>query len=91
MSTKVESKVIDVLHDMTQDWDLEYTESIGPGTGLMKDLAFESIDVVQLAVALEQGFDKQGMPFEELFMRDGDYVDELLVSDVVTFVTKHAA
>lgn len=87
---EVEAKVVTILNGMTQDWELDTSTGIGPQTGLMKDLAFESVDVVQLAVLLEQSFG-QGLPFEKLFMREGDYVDELHVSEVVDFITTHAA
>jgi acyl carrier protein len=55
----------------------------------MEDLAFESIDVVQLVVALEKNFERKGLPFEQLFMRDGDYVDELEVKEIVEFLHKN--
>lgn len=87
----IQSQIISLLNDMTQDWDLDTGMEIGPGTALMGDLSFESIDMVQLAVALEQSFDKKGLPFEELFMREGDYVDELHVSEVVDFISRHVA
>lgn len=83
---EIEQKIISVLNDMTQDWELDSVEAIGPDTGLMNDLEFESIDVVQFAVALEQGFNQKGMPFEQLFMHDGDYVDEIKVSQVADFL-----
>jgi acyl carrier protein len=82
---EIEQKIISVLNDMTQDWELE-SDGIGAKTGLMNDLEFESIDIVQLAVGLEQNFDKKGLPFENLFMRDGDYVSEIYVSDIVEFM-----
>lgn len=85
-TSEIEQKIISVLNDMTQDWELDSAEGIGPKTGLMNDLEFESIDIVQLAVALEQGFNKKGLPFEQLFMKDGDYVDEIYVSEVVNFM-----
>jgi acyl carrier protein len=85
-TSEIEQKVISVLNDMTQDWELDSDEGIGPKTGLMNDLEFESIDIVQLAVALEQNFDKKGLPFEQLFMKDGDYVDEIYVSELVEFM-----
>jgi acyl carrier protein len=84
--SNVEDKVLDVLRDLTQDWDLELPGGLTMDTKLMQDLAFESIDVVQLAVALEQAFGRKGMPFEQLFMRDGDYVDDLRVSELVEFL-----
>ena len=85
------AKVISVLNEMTQEWELDDVEKIDLNTGLMGDLAFESIDVVQLAVTLEEHFEANGLPFEGLFMRDGDYVDEILVSDVVKFLQENLA
>ena len=85
----MEQKVISVLNDMTQDWELDSDDGIGIETGLMNDLEFESIDIVQFAVALEHGFNQKGLPFEQLFMKDGDYVDEIRVSEVVDFLGQH--
>ena len=86
VNASIEEKVISVLNNMTQDWELDSVEKIDSNTGLMNDLEFESIDVVQLAVALEQNFGEKGLPFEKLFMRDGDYVDEIYVREVVDFL-----
>ena len=83
---EIEAKVVSALKDMTQDWDLDSADEINAKTGLIKDLEFESIDIVQLAVALEQAFDRKGLPFEQLFMRDGDYVEEIRVGEVVDFM-----
>ncbi len=83
---KIESTVIAVLEDMTADWDLDFSGGINSQTRLIEDLAFESIDVVQLVVALEQNFDRRDIPFEKLVMQEGDYVEEILVRDVVGFL-----
>jgi len=88
---EIQDNIVSVLNDMTQDWDLELENGISSETGLMNDLAFESIDVVQLAVSLEQRFEKKGLPFEKLFMRDGDYVDEIYVKEVVDFIQGNLA
>ena len=85
----IETQVIAVLENMTADWELEDGGKIEPETRLMEDLAFESIDVVQLVVALEKNFERKGLPFEQLFMRDGDYVDELEVKEIVEFLHKN--
>lgn len=85
----IEAQVIAVLENMTADWELEDGGKIGTETRLMEDLAFESIDVVQLVVALEKNFERKGLPFEQLFMRDGDYVDELEVKEIVEFLHKN--
>ncbi|HEY9729354.1 MAG TPA: phosphopantetheine-binding protein [Chroococcales cyanobacterium] len=86
---EIQSRVIAVLEDMTADWELDSTEGIEPETRLMEDLAFESIDVVQLVVAIEKEFNRKGLPFERLFMHEGDYVDEILVKEVVDFLMEN--
>jgi acyl carrier protein len=85
----LEGTVISVLNDLTADWDLELDGGIGPSTRLMADLAFESIDVVQFIVSLEQKLGRKGIAFENLFMRDGDYVHELTVEEIVAFLGKN--
>jgi acyl carrier protein len=86
---EIQSRVIAVLEDMTADWELDSTEGIELQTRLMEDLAFESIDVVQLVVAIEKEFNRKGLPFEKLFMHEGDYVDEILVKEVVDFLMEN--
>lgn len=78
--------LVDILEDITQEWDTELSGNIGPDTSLMNDLTFESIDVVMLIVAIEERFGKTGLPFEELLMVDGRYVDDLRVSELVSFL-----
>lgn len=83
---RLQDLVIGVLKDITQDWDLELAKGFGPDTLLIEDLAFESIDLVQFAVSLEQALGQKGLPFETLFMKDGDYVDDLSVNQVAQFL-----
>lgn len=83
---QIETVVVGVIRDMTQDWELELDEELGKDTKLIEDLEFESIDIVQFAVSIEKAVDRQGLPFEQLFMKDGDYVDDILVGQVVTFL-----
>lgn len=78
--------VVSVLDDTVQDWDLEIEGGIGARTTLIGDLAFESIDVVQFCVALEQALGRKGLPFEKLFISDGAYVDDVSVAQVVDFL-----
>lgn len=86
---ELSTQVITVLNEVTLDWELELDDDIGPSTRLIDDLAFESIDIVRFVVALEQHFSCKGLPFEKLFMRDGDYVDELQVQEVVDFLDEY--
>lgn len=85
----IQLKVITVLQDMIADWDLDDVNEIDAETRLMEDLAFESLDVVQFVVALEKAFERKNLPFQNLFMRDGDYVDEIKVKEVVEFLNKN--
>jgi acyl carrier protein len=81
--------VVSILEDMTADWDRDGEAGIGPATRLIADLEFESIDVVQFVVALEEHFDRRDLPFERLLMEDGRYVDEIQVQAVVRFLEEH--
>lgn len=85
----IQLKVITVLQDMIADWELDDVNEIDAETKLMEDLAFESLDVVQFVVALEKTFERKNLPFQNLFMRDGDYVDEIKVKEVVEFLNKN--
>lgn len=82
-------KMVGIVKNMTADWDTGYSGEIGPDTRLIADLGFESIDVVHLVVAIETAFGRSDLPFEELLMRDGRYVDELTIRDAVSFLEKH--
>ena len=82
----VEEGVIAVANDTVRDWDMDLPGGITRDTRLMQDLAFESIDVVQFAVAIEQAAARKGLPFEKLFMKDGDYVDDVALSQVADFL-----
>jgi acyl carrier protein len=81
--------VVNVLNDMTTDWEAGFQGKIGPDTLLVADLGFESIDVVQLAVALEEHFGQEGLPFDKMLMTEGRYVDDLRVEQVVSFLAEH--
>src|SRR5687767_12578734 len=82
--------VLKILEEMTSDWETGFTGPLDPQTLLVADLAFESIDVVKLAVALEEHFKRPNLPIQELLMtRDGRYVDDLRVSELVGFLTTH--
>jgi acyl carrier protein len=81
--------LIHILENMTLDWDMEFSESLGPETKLIADLGFESIDVVQFIVAIEERFQRRGLPFEELLMSDGRYLDEIRVGNTADFLYTH--
>lgn len=85
----ITQNVIGILKDMTSDWDIPLDGEINRETRLIGDLAFESIDIVQLVVAIEGAFGKRGIPFEKLLMVDGRYVDDLTVADMADFLAQN--
>jgi len=82
----IENKVITVANEMVADWGIDLPGGITRETKLMEDLNFESIDIVQFAVGIERAFDRKGLPFERLFMKEGAYVDDVSVSEVTEFL-----
>jgi acyl carrier protein len=85
------SVLVEILEDMIADWDMDLDEPLGGNTRLIIDLGFESIDVVQFIAAIEEHYRNRAITFEELVMKDGRYVDEIVVGNVVTFLKPHLA
>ena len=82
-------ELVEVLEDVTSDWDMAFEGPIRAETEIVRDLAFESIDVVQLIAAIEERFDCKGLPFEELLMTDGRYVDDLRIGEIADFLDRY--
>jgi len=82
----IEKTVVAIVNQTISDWDVDVPGGVSIDTQLMQDLAFESIDIVQFAVAVEQAAGRKGLPFEKLFMKDGDYVDDVSLNQVVDFL-----
>lgn len=85
----VERRLISLLAEFVEDWGVE--QQIGPQTRLVADLEFESIDIIQLIVAIEQHFQRRDFRFDELLMTDGRYVDDLSVDQISRFLEKRLA
>ncbi|BAC92165.1 acyl carrier protein [Gloeobacter violaceus] len=83
---KVETEIIEILMEMTADWDLD-VEQIQPQTSLVEELEFASIDYVHLVVEIEEHFQRK-LDFSELILRDGKYVSDISVQELVNFVTR---
>ncbi|MEI2782447.1 MAG: acyl carrier protein [Candidatus Competibacter sp.] len=82
-------KVIQILDNMTRDWDIDHAGPIDENIRLVEDLTFASIDIIQLVVALEEGFQRRDIPIEKLLLKDGRYVDELYVYNIVDFLMEN--
>ena len=86
---EIETYLLETLEALARDW--EYSEKVGPGTGLFSDLGFESLDAVVLGTAIQEHYDRP-MPFAELLADVGQReVRELTVGELVSFVETHLA
>lgn len=81
----VEPKIIEIVQELTEDWDVDLDGGVGPATTMIGDIGFASIDFIQLVVAIEGAY-KQKLGFQDLLMQNGAYVDDLSVRQIATFV-----
>lgn len=85
---EIEQNICKLIETMTEDWDTDFEGEINLDTRLIDDLAFESIDVVQLVLQIETYYNRKDLPFETLLMNDGQYVEDLTLRQVVDFLEK---
>ena len=83
--------LVTLLQDFTQDWDHDFQGTMGRDTRLFADLAFESIDIIQLVVAIQEEVVRAKLPFEKLLMREGRYVDDLSIGQIADFLAAQTA
>src|SRR5215470_17248541 len=79
-----------ILQNMLADWGVDEAD-IDLETRLVADLEFASVDIIHLAVAIEEHYKRPRMGFQELLMKDGRYVDDVLVHQLVAFVVAKLA
>lgn len=83
---KYTNALIELLEDFTQDWDHESEGAMDRQTRLFADLGFESIDIIQLGVAIEEDISHKKLHFDKLLMKDGRYVDDLSIGQIADFI-----
>lgn len=83
---EIQTRLINILTNMMDDWDSDFSDPISSETGLVEDLDFESIDLIQLIVAIEKEFDVKGLPYEKVLMEDSAYIDEIHVYQLCDFL-----
>lgn len=82
-------KLVTLLEDFTQDWDNEFEGKMDRSTKLLADLGFESIDIIQLIVAIEEDITHKKIAFDKLLMKEGRYVDDLAIGQIADFLAAH--
>jgi acyl carrier protein len=84
---QIMADLVKILKDLTSDWDIDnFDGAISGQTKLVADLSFESIELVQLMVAIEQHFKIKNLASEKLLMKDGRYVADLSVAEIARFL-----
>jgi acyl carrier protein len=86
---EIADRIVALLKETTSDWDLALPNGIGVETQLIRDLAFESIDIVQFVMSIQEEFSRLDLPFEQLLMVEGRYVNDLNVAEVAAFLSEY--
>lgn len=88
-NAEISQKLHQTLAEFVADWGLDV--DINASTSLVEDLEFDSIDVIQFVVAVENAFQSRNLGFQSLLMQDGRYVDDLSVGQIEAFLAKKLA
>ena len=84
---EVMADVLDLFHQLADDW--EYTGEITPQTLLFSEIGLQSLDVVVLAMSIQERYG-QVLPFPELFADMGQQgIRDISVGEWVDFVHGH--
>lgn len=79
-------RIVQLLSELTAHLDRGFGPPIGRETKLVADLEFDSVDIVQFALAVEDLFKRRKLPFEKLLMTEGRYRDDVTVGEVEDFL-----
>ena len=81
--------LIQIINGLIGDWEIGFSGRLGPETLLVSDLGLESIDVVGFIIAIEEHYQRQDLPFAELVMTDGRYVEDMSLRELVDFLHRY--
>ncbi|MFQ5490430.1 MAG: acyl carrier protein [Phycisphaerae bacterium] len=83
----VRTDLMGILTGLREDW--EYSQEITLGTGIFRDLEFESIDAVALGSAIEDHFD-QSLPFAEFLMKANErQATDITIGELLDFLMEN--
>lgn len=83
------SEIIGIIETMFPDLALGFGGGIEPESRFIADLGFESINLVQFAEAIENHFKITNLPFQELFLQEDAFIEDLNILDAVEFLHTH--
>jgi len=74
--------LIELIGELESEWERDLSK-VGPDSYLMGDLGCDSQDFVMLRAAIETKYGRDDIPFENLIIRDGQFVPDIRLGDVV--------
>lgn len=86
-SASTQEKILEIIEALIEEGESASTEPVTPDTQLIAEAGLSSMDFIQLVVAIEDEFD-QKFGFHELLVNNGEYVEELRVSELISFVER---
>jgi acyl carrier protein len=84
-ATQIKAKIVTLIKNMAKNQDVELDEPLHSDTTLVADLNFASINFIELVVAIEKNLE-QKIGFHDLLISQGQYVKDLTIGDLVSFV-----
>ena len=76
--------IIEIVRTMTADWDIDPDE-VKPNSLLEQDFGFSSMHGMSLLASIDEELDVR-LPYENLVLRDGAYINDLSIADITRFV-----
>lgn len=86
---RILNDILEIIDQFSLECELEPEQSIGTETYLGSDLCFTSIEIVRLISEIQQKYGNQLIPFQELFIRGDEIVQDLRIRDLVDFLLLH--
>jgi acyl carrier protein len=85
---QIAETIVTTIGNVTRDWSL--SADVGPGTRLIGELGFTSMDVIDLFAMLDIAF-RVKLPFEQFVIggESGEYRQEMTVAELAAFVDEH--
>lgn len=85
---KVWKDIVDVVTELLAERGEEPAE-LSPGTKISAQLGLSSVDAIHVMIMLEDRLDLP-LNFQELAVRDGEYVEDLTLGELRAFVCTSA-
>ncbi len=84
---EIETILIDILQDMIEMYELPEVD-LDEHTKLIETLGFSSVDIMHMLATADMRFQTH-VPYEDMVMKDGEYVTEFTIGQIRDFVSEN--